>query len=178
MQAQEQVGPNTNANMAQNVYRFIGCGLVAMLITIIILILSNVTVAILFHKHSSQDCFQVSLVTGKVMGLPVNFQHAGHTYHTTAFLGIPFAENTGGTRRFKKPIIYHGWEGVFNATYRRKPCCQRIMQGKRKICFRSGQQYRGLPSLKHLGSDRLHGENPEISSHVLGIWRWLSIWRK
>ncbi|EEC20283.1 acetylcholinesterase, putative [Ixodes scapularis] len=103
-----------------------------MVITIIILILSNVIAKILFHKQSSQDCFQVSLVTGQVMGLPVNFQHAGHTYHTTAFLGIPFADNTGGTRRFKKPNIYHGWEGVFNATYTRKPCCQRIMKGQEK----------------------------------------------
>ncbi|HVY54717.1 MAG TPA: carboxylesterase/lipase family protein, partial [Thermodesulfobacteriota bacterium] len=39
-----------------------------------------------------------------------------------AYLGIPFAESTGGPNRWKPPILKAGWEGTFKAT-RFGPAC-------------------------------------------------------
>ncbi|EEC11005.1 acetylcholinesterase, putative, partial [Ixodes scapularis] len=47
-----------------------------------------------------------------------------------AFLGVPFAENTGGEKRFRKPEAKKRWQAVFNAMYKRSPCCQELTSGK------------------------------------------------
>ncbi|CAN7988010.1 unnamed protein product, partial [Ixodes hexagonus] len=76
-----------------------------------------------------QNCLQVRLSDGEVLGTAVNFEHDGVPYHTVAFLGVPFAEDTGGANRFKKPRATQGWKGVFDATYKRLPCPQRNTAG-------------------------------------------------
>ncbi|CAN7981454.1 unnamed protein product, partial [Ixodes pacificus] len=70
---------------------------------------------------------------GDVIGTAVNFQYAGITHHTMAFLGIPFAENTGGEKRFRKPEASKGWQAAFNATHKRSTCCQEITSGNERI---------------------------------------------
>jgi carboxylesterase type B len=39
-----------------------------------------------------------------------------------AYLGIPFAESTGGQNRWKAPVPRDAWDGTFNAT-RPGPAC-------------------------------------------------------
>ncbi|XP_040071799.1 acetylcholinesterase-1-like [Ixodes scapularis] len=106
------------------------CCLIATMITLITLIVPFVALMTVFRSLSSQNCFQVALVIGDVIGTAMNFQNAGSTHHTIAFLGVPFAENTGGEKRFGKPEAKKRWQTVFNATYKRSPCCQELTSGK------------------------------------------------
>uniref|UniRef100_A0A4D5S262 Carboxylic ester hydrolase n=1 Tax=Ixodes scapularis TaxID=6945 RepID=A0A4D5S262_IXOSC len=97
--------------------------------TFIALMLSVVLGTAAVQGRFTQSCLQVALSLGEVQGTAVNFEHNGVSYQTAAFLGIPFAEDTGYENRFKKPTATSGWNGVFNATYKRSPCIQRNTTG-------------------------------------------------
>lgn len=75
-------------------------------------------------RSQTSNCLMVETTEGKILGTAIKVNQSGTTFHTTAFLGIPFASNAGGERRFRKPSPPTLWKGVFNGTFPRPPCRQ------------------------------------------------------
>lgn len=70
------------------------------------------------------DCTSSTITTtaGAVCGLTI----AGGPNDVEAFLGVPFAESTGGANRFEPPVPKAAWDGVFRATAYGPACAQRV----------------------------------------------------
>lgn len=73
--------------------------------------------------YKKPDCTapEVVIAQGKLCGT-VQSTDSGKKSH--AYLGIPFAETTGGKNRWRPPVPDSGWEGTFEATEHGFPCPQ------------------------------------------------------
>ena len=73
--------------------------------------------------YEPADCNASSVQTqaGTVCGMTV----ASGSADVEAFLGIPYAESTGGQNRFEPPVSKAAWDGVLRATAYGPACAQR-----------------------------------------------------
>lgn len=66
----------------------------------------------------------VSAPVGDIQGVTKTTLFAGQSYNITCFYGIPYAESTGGERRFTKPVKKATFMVTYNATQQKDPCPQ------------------------------------------------------
>ena len=66
----------------------------------------------------------VSTNVGAISGIRKQLDIAGKPTKNTKFLGIPYAEDTSGQNRFKRPIPKANFTGTFNAYTLSPPCMQ------------------------------------------------------
>src|SRR5690606_13828615 len=95
-----------------------------------LLVVLMVGVATLTHAQNTPISYEPSACTGSTIattaGAVCGTTIAGGPSDIEAFLGIPFAESTGGDNRFAPPLPKAAWDGVLRATAFGPACPQLV----------------------------------------------------
>ncbi|XP_065211386.1 esterase FE4-like [Planococcus citri] len=70
----------------------------------------------------------VTVKEGRVRGFKAKTPYSGAEYYT--FLGIPYAQSTAGSARYKDPVKVKPWSNILDATVQKEGCIQFSLQEK------------------------------------------------